>query len=77
MTTSSSSGTLRKGTSVRWNWGQGTATGKIAERFERRVSRTIKGKRIARYGTHDNPAYIIEQEDGARVLKRGSELERA
>ncbi len=68
---------LRKGASVRWNWGQGTATGKIAERFERRVTRTIAGKRIACNGTSDNPAYLIEQEDGARVLKRGSELERA
>lgn len=67
---------LREGSKVRWNWGQGTATGKIAERFERRVSRTIKGKRIARNGTADNPAYLIEQEDGSRVLKRGSELER-
>ena len=77
MTASSPSGILRKSTDVRWKWGQGTATGKVAERFERRVSRTIKGKRIARNGTHDNPAYIIEQEDGARVLKRGSELEPA
>lgn len=67
---------LRQGSKVRWNWGQGTATGKVAERFERRVSRTIKGKRIARNGTPDNPAYLIEQEDGSRVLKRGSELER-
>lgn len=67
---------LRKGSQVRWNWGQGSATGKVAERFDRRVTRTIAGKRIARNGTHDNPAYLIEQEDGARVLKRGSELER-
>jgi len=66
---------LRKGAKVRWNWGQGTATGAVAERFERRVSRTIGGKRIVRVGTPENPAYLVEQEDGARVLKRGSELE--
>jgi hypothetical protein len=68
---------LRKGSTVRWHWASGTATGKISERFERRVTRTIKGKRIARNGTPDNPAYLIEQDDGARVLKRGSELEPA
>lgn len=68
---------FREGARVRWHWGQGTATGKVRERFERRVSRTIKGKRIHRRGTHDNPAYLIEQDDGDRVLKRGSELEKA
>lgn len=66
-----------KGTKVKWHWGTGSAIGKVTERFERRVSRTIKGKRIARNGTHDNPAYLVEQEDGSRALKRGSELEHA
>ncbi|PEQ11905.1 DUF2945 domain-containing protein [Novosphingobium sp. PC22D] len=67
----------RQGTTVRWNWGTGTATGQIAERFERKVSRTIKGKRIRRNGTADNPAYVICQDDGTKLLKRGSELEKA
>ena len=67
----------RKGASVRWNWGNGTANGKIEERFERRVQRTLKGSKIVKNGTADNPAYLIEQEDGAKVLKRGSELSSA
>lgn len=66
-----------EGAKVRWNWASGTAEGKVVERFERRVSRTIKGKRITRVGTADNPAYLVKQEDGDRVLKRGSELEKA
>ena len=66
---------FRQGAPVRWNWGRGAGEGKVAERFERRVSRTIAGKRIVRVGTKDNPAYLIEQDDGGRVLKRGSELE--
>jgi hypothetical protein len=65
-----------KGALVRWKWGSGEAEGKIVERFDRRVSRTLKGKRINRVGTADNPAYLIEQDDGDRVLKRGSELTR-
>lgn len=69
--------TLRKGSRVKWNWAGSTATGKVAERFERRVSRTIEGKRIVRNGTAKDPAFLIEQDDGARVLKRGSELTHA
>lgn len=67
----------QQGSWVRWHWGQGSATGKIAERFERRVSRTLKGNKVERRGTSENPAYLIEQEDGDKVLKRGSELEKA
>jgi predicted HD phosphohydrolase len=63
-----------KGASVRWKWGSGEARGKIVERFDRRVSRTLKGKRITRVGNAENPAYLIEQDEGDRVLKRGSEL---
>jgi len=46
----------------------------IAERFERRVQRTLKGSRIVRNGSKANPAYLIDQDDGNRVLKLGSEL---
>jgi hypothetical protein len=66
---------FRKGEAVTWRWGANTAHGKVAERFERRVQRTIKGDRIVRNGSAKNPAYLIEQEDGDRVLKLGSELE--
>lgn len=65
---------FRTGQAVSWHYGEGTAHGKVTDRFERRVSRTIKGKRIVRAGTSDNPAYLVEQEDGDHALKRGSEL---
>ena len=68
------SNTYRSGQKVSWNWGSGTAEGTIAERFDRRVQRTIKGTKVVKNGTADNPAYLIEQENGAKVLKRGSEL---
>lgn len=63
-----------KGTPVRWNWGGHSAEGTVAERFDRRVQRTIRGEKIVRNGTKDNPAYLVEQEDGGRVLKLESEL---
>lgn len=66
---------FRQGQKVRWNWGSGTAEGTVTERLERRVQRTLKGSRIVRNGSPENPAYLIEQDDGDRVLKLGSELE--
>lgn len=68
---------FREGQKVKWSWGTGTGTGKIEKRFERRVQRTLKGSRIVKNGTKDNPAYLIEQDDGDKVLKEGSELSAA
>lgn len=69
--------TFRKGQTVIWDWGGGTAEGRIKDRYERRVTRTIKGSEITRNGDKDNPAYLIEQEDGDEMLKLASELKPA
>lgn len=66
----------RKGASVSWSWGQGTAEGTVDEVFKKPVSRTIKGKRIRRNASEEKPAYLVKQADGARALKSHSELER-
>jgi hypothetical protein len=66
----------RVGSDVSWSWGNGTAKGKIVERFEKRVQRTLKGAKVVKNGSADNPAFLIEQEDGAKVLKLGSELKK-
>ena len=63
------------GDEVSWNWGNGTGTGKVTERFTQKVTRTISGSDITRNASDDEPAYLIEQEDGSRVLKSTSELE--
>ena len=68
---------IRTGSEVSWTWGQGTATGKVTEVHHDKVTRTTKGQEITRNGTEDNPAYVIEQEDGTTVLKLHSEVERA
>ena len=67
---------FRQGSAVKWKFGAGEATGTVLEVIHKRVSRTIKGKRITRNGTVDNPAVLLEQADGDRVLKLSSELER-
>ena len=65
---------IRKGSTVHWSWGAHTATGRVVERFDRTVRRTIKGTSITKHGSWDDPAYLIEQDDGDRVLKLRSEL---
>jgi hypothetical protein len=61
---------------VQWSWGTGTGEGTVKERFTTRVTRTIKGSEITRNADKDNPAYLIEQDDGDLVLKSHSELEK-
>lgn len=63
------------GDTVEWNWGNGTGTGTVTERFTEHVTRTIDGTEVTRDASDDNPAYLVEQDDGDRVLKSGSELE--
>ncbi|MDO9417559.1 DUF2945 domain-containing protein [Pararhizobium sp.] len=65
---------FRKGHRVEWTWGAHTAEGKIAESFIEDVERTIKGETVKRKASDEEPAYLIEQEDGGRVLKSHSEL---
>jgi hypothetical protein len=66
---------IRKGTKVSWKWGRSTAEGKVAEVHKEKVSRKSKGETITRNGSEDDPAYVIEQEDGTTVLKLRSELQ--
>ena len=68
---------LSEGTRVEWNWGNGTATGKIVRRYTAKTTLTIKGSEITRNATEDEPAYRIEQDDGDEVLKSESEIRKA
>ncbi|MCF7747062.1 DUF2945 domain-containing protein [Sulfitobacter sp. M39] len=66
---------ISKGTKVKWDWGQGTASGKVTDRFIKSVTRTLKGSEVTRNGSDDDPALLIEQDDGDEVLKLSSEVE--
>lgn len=68
---------IRTGTTVRWSWGQGRAEGKVTEVHHDTVTRTTRGATVTRHGSRDDPAYVIEQDDGTVVLKLRSEVERA
>jgi len=63
-----------EGDKVKWEWGNGHGTGKIMKQFTSDVSKIIKGSDVKRNASEEEPAYLIEQEDGDKVLKSGSEL---
>lgn len=67
---------MQKGDQVKWSWGNGTASGKITERYTKKVTRKIKGNEVTRNGSHDDAAILIEQEDGDEVLKLESEVDK-
>lgn len=65
---------MQVGQKVSWSWGEGTAEGKVVEKFTEKVTKTIKGTEVTRNATEDDPAFLIEQDDGDTVLKSASEL---
>lgn len=65
------------GEKVKWKWGDGFGEGKITERFNDKVTRTIAGTEVTRDASDDEPAYMIEQDDGDRVLKSHSEIQKS
>ncbi len=62
------------GDEVEWEWGNGTARGEVTDRFTSKVTRTIDGTEVTRDASEEEPAYLIRQEDGQRVLKSAAEL---
>ncbi|MGM9511156.1 DUF2945 domain-containing protein [Larkinella sp. GY13] len=67
---------IRKGDRVRWKYASGHAKGKVVEVHQEEIEKTIKGSKIKRNGSEDNPALVIEQEDKQTVLKLQSEVEK-
>ncbi|UWQ19268.1 DUF2945 domain-containing protein [Jannaschia sp. M317] len=65
------------GDTVKWNWGNGTGTGKIEKTYTQKITRKLQGTEVTRNGSDDDPALYIEQEDGDGVLKLASEVEAA
>lgn len=63
-----------KGTKVEWDWGNGTATGEVTDVYEEKTTHKIKGNEVTRNASSDDPAYMIKQDDGDRVLKSHSEV---
>ena len=67
---------IKEGTKVKWKWGNGIAEGKVEETYTQKVTKTIDGNEVTRDGEEGNKALFIKQEDGSKVLKSESEVER-
>lgn len=67
---------IRKGSNVKWKWGNGMAEGKVAEPYDHEISKTIKGSEVNRKGETGNKALLIKQDDGSEVLKLESEVQK-
>ena len=67
---------IREGTRVKWKWADGWGYGKVVQRYVEDVEKSIEGSPVKRNAAPDDPAYLIEQEDGGRVLKGVDEIER-
>jgi len=68
---------IREGSNVKWKWGNGYAEGAVETTYKESVTKTIDGSEITRNGSEDNKALYIKQDDGSRVLKLESEVEKA
>ena len=68
---------IREGSKVQWEWGNGTAEGKVVSTYTKKVTKTIKGNEVTRDGEEGDKALYIEQEDGGKVLKLESEVKKA
>lgn len=67
---------IREGSKVQWEWGNGTATGKVVSTYTKKITKTIDGSEITREGEEGNKALYIEQDDGSKVLKLESEVKK-
>ncbi|MCK0149494.1 DUF2945 domain-containing protein [Marivita sp. S6314] len=65
------------GDHVKWEWGDGTGTGKVTQIYTQKITKTIKGTDVTRDASDEEPAYLIEQDDGDTVLKSCTEIEQA
>lgn len=65
---------MKKGDEVTWKWGKSEAEGKVVTKHTQPVSKTIKGAKVKRNASKEEPAYEIEQKNGSKVLKSESEL---
>ncbi|WP_281541273.1 DUF2945 domain-containing protein [Maribacter aestuarii] len=67
---------IRTGSKVKWNWGNGSATGTVEETYTSKITKTIKGTKVTRNGEEGDKALYIKQDDGDYVLKSESEVEK-
>jgi len=66
-----------EGDKVEWDWGNGTASATVKQKYTQKRTLKINGSEVTRDASDDDPAYRLEQDDGSTVLKSHSELRKA
>ncbi len=66
-----------EGDRVEWDWGNGTGTGIVQQKYTQKRTLKIKGTEVTRDAADDDPAYKIEQADGDVVLKKHTEIRKS
>lgn len=66
-----------EGTRIEWDWGNGTADGKVVAVYTQKRTLSINGNDVTREASDDCPSYKIEQDDGQTVFKSHSEVRKA
>jgi hypothetical protein len=65
---------VKVGDKVAWKWLGAVVEGVVIDVSSKRTEIISKGKLITRNGTTDNPAIVIDHQDGNQVIKLQSEL---
>lgn len=65
---------FKVGASVNWKWLGNVIEGVVLKVFTEPTIREIKGKKIKRNGSSENPAYLVKSLAGNEALKLGTEL---
>ncbi len=65
---------ISKGDTVEWSYGKGKAEGTVEQRFTEKVTKTIKGKKITRDASKEEPAVLVKAKTGSKALKSESEV---
>ena len=68
---------MSEGDRVEWDWGDGTAEGKIKKVYTQKRTLSIKGNDVTRDASEDEPSFLIEQDDGDEVFKSSTEVRAA
>ncbi len=64
----------KKGNEIEYKWGSGKVEGKVAAVHTGDVEKTIKGKKIKRTASKEEPAVEVTTKKGAHALKSASEV---
>ena len=67
---------IQVGDTAHWKWGNGMAEAQVEELHPEPTTILTKGAKVTRNGTMDNPAVIMKNKKGVKILKLESEIDK-